>query len=582
MKLIDALTIIQQYSGSKSDPFRVALICGFAPLHFQTFLHAEIQQLFAEQHVEIVTGLYGDLTGTLQELNTDEFHAAVIVLEWPDLDARFGIRQLGGWSPNNLVGTLERTTLFLSHLRHLLENVARSIPVVLTLPSLPLPPIFFTAGWQAGDIELKLKETTGAFGVEAAKIDRVRVLNGDRLDRDSPVAQRLSAKSEWASGFPYQLSHASTLASLLAKLVKNQLPKKGLITDLDNTLWSGIVGEVGAEGISWDQDHKSAPHGYYQQMLKSLSEEGVLIGVASKNEPSNVEKAFRREDLVLPKNNISLLSVSWGSKAQAVSEILTTWNIGPDSVVFIDDSPLELAEVRAVHPEIECLLFPYDNSQGIYELVSSLRDLFGKEVISDEDRLRMNSIRRSSQIREITDEGSQGFSDALLEQAEAELTLNIQKDPDDKRAFELVNKTNQFNLNGRRVTEAAWAKHVQKSDTFLLTVSYRDRFGTLGKIAVMTGRVEDSRVNVDTWVMSCRAFARRIEHQCVKTVFEKLHRKEIVFDYIKTARNGPVERFFSELLNEPPISTVTISRDLFDSNCPKLFHRVVVLEPDNE
>ena len=574
MKLIDALTIIQKSSGSTAEPFRVALVSGFTPLHLQTFLHAEIQQLFTDHRVEVITGLYGDLTGTLENLKTESLDAAAVVLEWSDLDARLGIRQLGGWSPHNLESIHERAALFLNHLRQLIENVSRSLPLALSLPTLPFPPIFFTAGWQAAEIALQLKQDVAAFGVQASQMRGIKVLNQDRLNHDSPWSERFNAKSEWSSGFPYHLSHASAMAKLLAMLIRNPLPKKGLITDLDNTLWNGIVGEVGVEGIHWDQDHHSAPHGFYQQMLKVLSEEGVLIGAASKNEPSSVEEAFTREDLLLPRNSISTLAVSWGSKAQAVSQILDAWNVGAESVVFVDDSALELAEVRLQHPGVECLQFPHGDPQGIYELTIQLRNLFGRGSISEEDRLRQQSIRGNSELRKLAGEESEGFSDALLQQAEAELTFTLTKDPDDTRAFELINKTNQFNLNGRRVTEAAWRNYLQEQDTFLLTASYKDRFGVLGKIAVITGRVGDAQISVDRWVMSCRAFARRIEHQCLKAVFEKFERDEIAFDYVSTSRNMPVAKFFSELLSAAPAAPVTISRNRFDAKCPTLFHRV--------
>lgn len=580
MKLIEALTIIRKFSESQAEPFRVALVSGFTPLHLQTFLHAETQQLFGDRRVEVITGLYGNLTGTLENLKTSDLDAVAIVLEWSDIDPRLGIRQLGGWSPGGLDSILKRAQVYLGHLYSLIETVSSSVPVVLSLPTLSFVPVFLTSGWQSGGVELELKRELTVFVARAAQLPHVKVVNEQRLDHHSSPAERFNAKSEWSTGFPYQLPHASALAHLLARLIKNPLPKKGLITDLDNTLWNGIVGEVGAEGVSWDQDHHSASHGFYQQMLKTLSEEGVLIAGASKNEPFSVDEAFKREDLILPRESLSMLEVSWSSKAQAVSRILSVWNIGAESVVFVDDSPLELAEVKSAHPEIECLLFPYDDPQGIYDLVWELRDRFGKEKVSEEDRLRMQSIRSSAEIREPADNDAAGFSDALLEGAEAEVVLKLRKDLDDTRAFELINKTNQFNLNGRRVTEAAWAKFLREPNTFMLTASYKDRFGTLGKIAVMTGHVAESHTSVDTWVMSCRAFARRIEHQCLKVVFEKLGNDEIVFNYVRTARNGPVTSFFTELLKETPESTFTLSRELFVANCPALFHRVVELNHD--
>jgi FkbH-like protein len=576
MKLIDALTILKTRPPAGAPVFRLALVCGFSPLHLHTFLHAELQQLFPDHQIEIVGGLYGDITGTMDGLKPDELDAVALVIEWSDLDARLGIRQLGGWGPGNLDSILERSRLWLMHLQLLIEKVSRSVPVAVSLPTLPLPPLFFSAGWQASSVELDLKKELAVFASAISQLSRVRVLNTEQLDRDSPASARLNVKSDWASGFPYQLPHASTVARLVALLLKRPVPKKGLITDLDNTLWNGIVGEVGVEAVYWDQDHKSEAHGYYQQMLKTLSEEGTLIAAASKNDPAIAETAFQRSDLILAKENLSMLDVSWGSKARAVSRIIEKWNIGADSVVFIDDSPLELAEVKAAHPEVECILFPYGNPQGVYDLVLRLRDLFGKERVSEEDQLRAESIRRSAAIKETADDG-EGFSDALLEQAGAELTISLQKNSDDARAFELINKTNQFNLNGKRFTEAVWQKYLEQQNTFVLTASYKDKFGSLGKIAVITGRNEQPGTQVDTWVMSCRAFARRIEHQCLKTLFDKLHTDEIVFDFAGTSRNGPISRFLSEFLGDSPTTPVTISRTEFDKNCPPLFHRVVEL-----
>src|SRR5262249_48227907 len=155
----------------------------------------------------------------------------------------------------------------------------------------------------------------------------------------------------WTADFPYNLDHASAVAGLLSRLIWNPPPKKGLITDLDDTLWSGIIGEVGAQGVHWDLDHQSQCHGLYQRFLRSLSEEGVLVSVASKNDRATVEDAFEREDLLLPKENIFPLEVGWGSKAEAVTRILKVWNVGPDSIVFVDDNPLELAEVQSRHPQ---------------------------------------------------------------------------------------------------------------------------------------------------------------------------------------------------------------------------------------
>lgn len=579
MQLIEALNIVSQGPNGASDSLTVGLVTGFTPLHLRSFLQASLQLLFPSQGIEIVTGLYGDMPGTLRELKSKQLDAVAVVLEWEDLDSRLGIRQLGGWGLHSLEDLVEQSGIRLIVLQHLLAELSSSVPVVISLPTLPLPPLFFTAGWESSALELKLREQLASLASSLGQQHAIRVVNEQKLSLLSPMSERLDVRSTWMAGFPYRLSHASSLAEALARLIQDRPPKKGLITDLDDTLWNGIVGEIGAQGVNWDLDHHSQAHGLYQQMLQTLSEEGVLVAAVSKNDPEVVEEAFRRDDLILSKDRISVLDVSWGSKAKAVTRILTAWNVGPDSVIFIDDSAFELAEVKASHPDLECIRFPRGEAPAVYELLVQLRELFGKSTISAEDQLRSESIRRSAAIR-LSAEDSQGFSDILLEQAGAELTLSFRKDADDSRAFALVNKTNQFNLNGKRLTEVAWRHYLQQKNSFLLTASYKDRFGALGKIAVLAGRVEGFSLFVDIWVMSCRAFARRIEHQCLSALFSSLEINHISFDYVETTRNGPLARFIAEVSGQVPNSTVSISRDSFQAVCPKLFHQIVVLNDE--
>jgi FkbH-like protein len=582
MKLIDALKIISKKSPPNGKPLKASLACGFTPLHLQTLLHAELQLRFPDRQVEIKTGLYGDIVGTLSGLrDSQQVDAVALVIEWEDLDARLGVRRLGGWDARNPGSVIEQARLYLSQLHVLLEELCRAAPIAVCLPTLPLPPFFSAGGWQSGAWEMKLKEELASFASALSRQPRARFLSEQRLAFLSPHSERLNVKTELEADFPYNLNHASAVAGLLSCLIQNPAPKKGLITDLDDTLWRGIAGEVGAQGVHWDLDHHSQSHGLYQQLLKTISEEGALVAVASKNDKATVEGVFERDDLLLQKQKIFPLEVGWGSKADAVSRILNLWNVGADSVVFVDDNPLELAEVQSRHPQALCLQFPTNDPQAVYDLLASLRDLFGKSAISREDELRLESIRGNAAMREAAGETSDGFSETLLEQSEAELKFNLQKDAGARRALELINKTNQFNLNGRRVTEAEWQSYLQDDETFLLTAHYKDRFGALGKIAALAGRRKSSTITVEFWVMSCRAFSRRIEHQSLKFLFEKFGCGRVIFDYSQTPRNGPLRSFFAGLLKEPPTfgaaSGLEITREQFAGACPKLFHHVVDL-----
>jgi FkbH-like protein len=572
MKLLEALEIISKRPEPGSEVRKVHLVCGFTPLHLQTFLTAELQLRFPERRVEVSIGQYGDIAGSLERLDHEQLEGVVVVLEWEDLDRRLGTRQLGGWGPGNLTNIQEQTALRLSQLRVLLERASDSAPVVISLPTLPLPPIFSTTTSQTSTWEIGLKEKLISFAEKLSQRPRIRFLSEQKLLESSPMSGRLDVKSDWTSGFPYSISHASAMAALIAQLINYPTPKKGLITDLDNTLWSGIVGEAGASAISWDLDHHTQGHGFYQQLLKTLLEEGVLIGVASKNDPAVIQDVLERKDLILPLGDVFPLEVSWGAKSAAVTRILSTWNVGADSVVFVDDDPLELAAVQAANPSMTCLRFQHQNPQAIYELVTHLRDLFGKERISEEDQIRLASIRQSSTLRELTND--EGFSEVLLEQSEPELHINFNKRLKDPRALELINKTNQFNLNGRRFSDAEWQQYLSDDDTFLVVAAYQDRFGPLGKIAVLAGRQGAEGLLVESWVMSCRAFARRIEHQCLKFLFDTFNVDVIAFDYQRTQKNGPLARFLEDLTVVNGSSRVTISKNNFAASCPRLFHHV--------
>jgi FkbH-like protein len=554
MKLIDALRIVGEEEDRELPVVRLGLVCGFSPMHFQTFLGAHLRRECKGQRTEIKCGLYGDFWGNLEKLNGGNADSAIVVMEWSDLDARLGLRGLGSWAPVALPDILRNVHARAQQFPREIERIAREMPVAICFPTLPLPPVSFAPGWQGSPFALEIRSLIASLSLDTARIKNVKVLDPQRLDLLSPYNERFDAKAELLSGFPYRVAHACILAEQMARLTHPPAPKKGLITDLDDTLWNGILGEVGLQGISWDLEHQSHMHGAYQRMLHALSETGVLIGIASKNDPQLVKQALAREDLILPGHAAFPVEASWGPKSQAVERILQTWNIAADAVVFIDDSPMELAEVRAHHPEIETILFPKNDYQALNDLFYRLRDLFGKSSISQEDALRSGSIRRAS-----SEELVQPL-ETFLEHAEAEFVFDFSKVQADDRAFELINKTNQFNLNGRRFTQALWQSFLKQPDTFFLSVTYRDKYGPLGKIAVIAGRVRGRTLVIEHWVMSCRAFSRRIEHRSLEALLRKFSAEEMVLDFELTARNAPLRDFLTELLEAPPATHCKVSR----------------------
>ncbi len=242
MKLIEALKLNAEPPSVHKGTFAALLACGFTPAHLQTFLQAELQLASGGAKAQVRAGLYGDLIGTVRAIGKQQENAAAVVIEWPDLDARLGFRSSGGWMPESLPDIQDRVSIFLDQLRHALLSAPASVPIALSLPTLPLPPLFINGGWQAGSWELALREAVAAFAAAFSDRENIRVLNAQRLDTLSPPNDRYDARMDHASGFPYRLPHASVIANLLACLLREPQSKKGLITDLDDTLWNGNFG----------------------------------------------------------------------------------------------------------------------------------------------------------------------------------------------------------------------------------------------------------------------------------------------------------------------------------------------------
>lgn len=569
MTILEALKIIQKAPPADAQQLDVFLACGFTPLHLETLLKAHLALAFPERAVHLRTGLFGDMLGNIERIAATQSDAGFVLIEWEDLDSRLGIRRPGEWGPSAYSDIVNSACTSIARLQAALEKVRSS--VALSLPTLPFPPIGHYPGWQANPLQARIHESLISLESWACSTTNIRVLGSERLDGISPASGRYDVGGHVLNGFPYTLTHASAMAELLALLLRNPSPKKGLITDLDDTLWAGIVGEVGPDAVSWDLDHRSHMHGLYQQFLSALAGQGVLIGVVSKNDPAVVESAFRRKDLLLKPDSVWPIQAQWSLKSEAVGRILQAWNIGPESVVFVDDSAMELAEVKAAHPAIECLFFEGGNYQRVYELISRLRDLFGKTTVSEEDALRLASLKTSAAVREASEDSM--TSDEFLSCAEAEILFSFDNPPE-ARALELINKTNQFNLNGRRYAESDWQRSLGRPGAIVIVASYRDKYGPLGKVLVLHGTVENLILHVDSWVMSCRAFSRRIEYQCIQELFERFHVREMRFDFARTERNGPLSEFFSHLASREPEPGLRLTREEFEANRPRLFATV--------
>ena len=559
MKLNEALQRVASAHDRPAGP-SFWLVCGFEALHLRTFLQAAYIERARADRLEIATGAFGDLEGNLKRALESEAAFCAVFLEWNDLDPRLGLRSRGSWSGDRRSQILGEVEARFARLRERIAQLSRRATVAVCPPTLGLPWGGTTALVQHSPFELALEHMLASFSWEVGQLAGVRVLHPGKLAEVSPASARHAARSELSSGFPYRLPHASALASLTLSLLLPATPKKAVITDLDDTLWRGLLGEVGPEAVAWTQEHGAQVHGLYQAMLQQLVDSGALVGVVSKNDPELALLGLARADLFVAREALFPVLASWGPKSQAVTAVLAQWNLGAEAVVFVDDNPMELDEVARVHPQLTCKLFPKNDPAKVLDLLVELRELFGAPFATAEDQLRARSIRASAAFEQ--DRHGDAKLGEFLEGLAGRLTFTHGAQADLARAHQLINKTNQFNLNGLRTNEAETRALAAGAGRFLLLASYTDRYGPLGTVGALGGRLESERLVVAHWVLSCRAFSRNIEHHMLRELVALAAGRPIVLEYQQTARNGPFQLFLESLGVVPGAEPVRLATDV--------------------
>ncbi|HEY3519329.1 MAG TPA: HAD-IIIC family phosphatase [Gammaproteobacteria bacterium] len=571
-KFQDSLERARAAQSRAGEAFTLCLVCGFTPMALRVQLVAAVADRLPSRRIECATATIDELL----EGRAPPAHGVAVVCEWSDLDPRLGVRRAGGWGGDAAVDAVATAETRLALLVDRLLAAAQQSRVALALPTLELPPVFAMPAPAADPLALRLRAAVAASAARCAAAPRVVVLERDALELESPLGTRRDVARELAYDMPYTPEHSAKLATALARLTVPALPLKGVITDLDDTLWRGLAGEVGPDGVTWDLDHASQPHALYQQLLASLAANGTLVAVASKNDPEVVAAVLERRDLRLDARTLFPVEVGWHEKSAMIDRILAAWNVSADAVAFVDDSAFELEQVRSKHPSLVCLRFP-DDPRAVLELCRELRDRCGRAAPSAEDRLRRDGL--AAQARAEAERVASGTSmEDFLAGLRARTTIAFGRPEHTTRAWELVNKTNQFNINGQRIDEIAWQRQLEKPGTVLVTVDYEDRSGPLGVIGAIVAAPRDEAVEVSAWVLSCRAFSRRVEYRMLRALFDHFHTRTVSVVYTPTARNARVREFLAAFADVGERDTVRVPRERFDAACPQLYDEVVTHE----
>ncbi len=328
------------------------------------------------------------------------------------------------------------------------------------------------------------------------------------------------------------------------------LTRKVLVLDLDNTLWGGIVGEDGVEGLKLGvTDAEGEAHTDLQRYARELRDRGVVLAVCSKNNEADAKEPFERSaEMVLKLDDIAVFRANWLDKATNIRDIAAALELGTDSFVFLDDNPTERAWVRSQLPEV--MVPEIGNDAARYLGLLHRHHAFDALALSEEDRLRAADYAANARRSELMK--SAGNLEEFIANLQMSATVATVDEFNLPRAAQLVNKSNQFNLTTRRYTEEQLRAESTRPDRVVRTFKLRDRFADNGLIGVMIAQVDaaESTLTIDTWLMSCRVLGRRVEEFMVGVVMQAAldhGLTRVVGRYLPTAKNGLVRELYPRL-----------------------------------
>jgi len=391
----------------------------------------------------------------------------------------------------------------------------------------------------------RLAEAAAVDGV--ALLDLARACARDGLEAWFETSKWLQAKMEIA------LQAAPAYAELVARILGAQrgLSRKCLVLDLDNTLWGGVIGDDGMDGIVLGEGSAlGEAHLMLQRYAKQLGDRGVILAVCSKNESSTAEAVFRdHPEMHLKRSDIAAFVANWDDKAANLRRIAGELNIGLDSLVFVDDNPTERARIRQALPMVAVPDLPADPGQYVRCLAQA--GYFEAVAFTADDRQRGEQYAANAS-RDALLQSSESLDD-FLRGLEMSAEYGPVQPVDLARVAQLINKTNQFNPTTRRRTLDEVAAFVASDRAVALQFRLVDRFGDNGLVSVMLLRPEapgSDVFEVDTWVMSCRVFGRQLEFEAMNAAVHAVRAvgaRMLRADYVPTAKNGVVAELYSTL-----------------------------------
>lgn len=497
-------------------------------------------------------------------------------LNHPDNDARMVFIKFDDWTRN-----LPDREEFSTH-SHIVDNIQSLCEYAAISATYSKSPLFLTIARNSGDSLIKPENQSAYEQLIKHNLEEhsnIFVTTSREINMKYPVDDYYDSQRDELGHIPYKSEYFTALATSAFRkvLAYKRDPYKVVVLDCDNTLWGGVCGEVGPRGVNLTEPYKSLQL-FMLQQVKS----GKILCLCSKNVPEDVERVFsERPDIIIREQDIVKSKINWHPKSQNIKQLSEELNLGLDSFIFVDDNPVECAEVRANCPEVLTLNLP-ERPEDITPFVKHAWPFdFLKTTNEDLQRTKLykENIKRS---------GFMDVSSSLQEFIEG-LNLDIRIEdagPEEiDRVSQLTYRTNQFNFTTIRRSEEEIKDLLEINGFTCKICRVKDRFGDYGLVGVMLYHTLQDRIVLDSFMLSCRVLGRGIEHQMLKSVGQSAIEKgvdSVQINFRRSEKNRPALNFlksvfedfsghFSAKKNEYITSSAYVSKLSYAPDTSKLF-----------
>ena len=360
--------------------------------------------------------------------------------------------------------------------------------------------------------------------------------------------QFYSNKMWYMSSMPYSRDGLNAVAAEIDHLIESAFTsrKKIIALDLDNTLWGGVIGEDGVDGIELSE-HKEGQRYYdFQRQLLEMKNRGIVLAVNSKNNPEDAAEAIRSHPTMLLRDkDFVSRKINWEGKAANLKAMEAELNLTEGSFLFIDDNPVERETVKGECPEVEIPNFPVDTT----ELISFAEDIWVNfcrplRVLGEDTQktqMYQNEAKRKQEMKESLN------LDNYITKLEMNADIHRMREQELDRVVQLINKTNQFNVTTKRYTQAEVKEIASSPDNDIYVINSSDKYGDNGLVSVIILKRQVDDIKIDTFLMSCRVMGRKLEDVIINELVAKFPGKRFVGEFIPTAKNTPVKKLYERL-----------------------------------